>query len=316
MIFNKLKKQIEYISFISSNKFSNKIYKIILVISFAIIIYSFSFNKIKICLCTIGKNENLYIKEFVDYYKKLGYDKIFLYDNNDINGERFKDIIYNEIENGFITLIDYRGLNGKKNPQINAYRDCYKKNSQKYDWLSFFDIDEYLKLIPSSLNIQNFLNNKRYKHCQNVKINWIFYTNNNSLFYENKSLEQRVNIPLLNSTENLHIKSTVRGKLPINYWSIAINPHTSLNKFVSCSSSGKIIDYKSPFNNPPDYKYAHINHLHNKSFEEYCLKIKRGRPMPKYKIYKKKMIKQLFKINRNNKIKLKILKKIFKESHK
>ena len=38
--------------------------------------------KSKVCLCTLGKQENRYIREFVSYYKKLGVDKIYLYDNN------------------------------------------------------------------------------------------------------------------------------------------------------------------------------------------------------------------------------------------
>ena len=186
----------------------------------------------------------------------------------------------------------------------------------KYDWLSFFDIDEYLKIIPSNLKIQNLLNNKRYKHCQNVKINWLMYKCNNSLFYENKSLEDRINIPLYNISVNNHIKSTVRGKLPKNYWSNASNPHTSLINFISCSSSGKIIDHKSYRNEPPDFKYAYLKHLQLKSFEEYCIKIKRGRPIPEYKIFRENKIKELFKLNKNNKIKLKILLKVFNKSNK
>ena len=47
----------------------------------------------KICICTVGKMENKYIKEFVEYYKHLGVDKIFLYDNNELNGEKFEDVI-------------------------------------------------------------------------------------------------------------------------------------------------------------------------------------------------------------------------------
>ena len=47
------------------------------------------------------------------------------------------------------------------NPQLSAYKDCYEKYNLKYDWLSFFDIDEYLELIPKSLNIQSFLNNSK-----------------------------------------------------------------------------------------------------------------------------------------------------------
>ena len=98
-------------------------------------------------------------------------------------------------------------------------------------------------------------------------------------------------IPLFNSSINVHIKSTVRGNLSKNYWSKAINPHTSINKFIACSSSGKIINYTSPIIAPPDIKYAYLKHFQNKSFEEYCLKIKRGRPIPQYKTYREMKIK-------------------------
>ena len=48
--------------------------------------------KTKICICTIGKRENKYIKEFIEYYKNYGIDKIFLYDNNNLNEEYFENI--------------------------------------------------------------------------------------------------------------------------------------------------------------------------------------------------------------------------------
>ena len=35
--------------------------------------------KNKICICTLGKEENKYIREFVQYYEKIGVDKIYLY---------------------------------------------------------------------------------------------------------------------------------------------------------------------------------------------------------------------------------------------
>ena len=56
--------------------------------------YSFSHNKV--CVCSIGKEENKYVREFVEHYKKYGIDKIFIYDNNDSNGENFYGIL-NEI---------------------------------------------------------------------------------------------------------------------------------------------------------------------------------------------------------------------------
>ena len=302
----------KFFNYIFRLQFTKNIFKIFLIISIFISIYSNNFNRLKICLCVIGKNENLYINEFIDYYKNIGYNKIFLYDNNDIDEESFDSIISDGIKHRFVSIINYRGIRGINiNPQLKAYKDCYEKNSAKYDWLSFFDIDEYLQLIPSNLKIQNFFNNKRFAYCENVKINWVYYMSNNSLFYENKPLQERVNISNFDLQVNYLTKSTVRGKLPINYWSNAENPHTSLNNFNCCSSSGKRIDYKSPYNIPPEFNYAFLKHLQYKSFEEYCLKIKRGRPIQQYQIYKDNKTKQLIEANKNNPEKFNIIKKIF-----
>lgn len=316
--------KLNFFDFSLKTEFFIKIFKILLFLLLVITIYTnnkilflFSNNSksLKVCICAIGKNENFYIQEFINYYKEIGYNKIILYDNNDIDDERFDNIIKNDIDNGFVSIINYRGMRGMNiNPQLKAYKDCYEKYNLKYDWLSFFDIDEYLELIPKSLNIQSFLNNEKFINCQNIKINWVYYINNNSLYYENKSLIERVNIPNFNLPVNYLIKSTVRGKLPINYWSLAENPHTSLNKFNTCSSSGKIIDYKSPYNKPPEFKFAFLKHLQYKSFEEYCLKIKRGRPIQQYQSYREDKIKQLFESNKNNTEKLSILIKIFNSS--
>ena len=60
----------------------------------------------KICVCSIGKNENLYIKEFVEYYKSIGIDKIFIYDNNDIQGESFETVLEDYKKNIINFLIE------------------------------------------------------------------------------------------------------------------------------------------------------------------------------------------------------------------
>ena len=54
-----------------------------------------------VCACVIGKNENLYAKEFVEYYRLtslnnimlIGFDKIYIFDNNEINKGDFEEIL-------------------------------------------------------------------------------------------------------------------------------------------------------------------------------------------------------------------------------
>ena len=117
-----------------------------------------AYKYIKACLCVIGKNENLYVKEFVTYYKNLGYNHIYIYDNNDVNGERFEDVLDDEIKSNFVTIKHYRGKNAlhiQRGPQCMAFRHCYDSHRREYDWLSFFDFDEFLEVRPKARSIQD-----------------------------------------------------------------------------------------------------------------------------------------------------------------
>ena len=71
-------------------------------------------SKTKVCLCCAAKRENLYISEFVNHYKNLGYNNIIIYDNNDIDGERFEEVIPDEINSGFVKIVNFRSYRGKK----------------------------------------------------------------------------------------------------------------------------------------------------------------------------------------------------------
>ena len=185
-----------------------------------------------------------------------------------------------------------------------------KKNNKDYNWLSFFDIDEFLELKPKGIKIQEFLDNERYKNCQNVKFNWLIYTDSDKLHYENKPIQERFTKYLDNHVFfNKHVKSTVRGNLSKNYWIGAPNPHTSNNEFSSCSSSGKEIDRKSPFNYPPDYKYAILKHYRTKTIEEYINKMKKGKP--DVKINYNMMVEYFFGSNKITDEKIDIFNKEF-----
>ena len=87
-------------------------------LNYIILISKLKKKSIKICICTVGKNENRYIKEYIDYYKNYGIDKIFLYDNNNINGEKFQDIIDRYVEKDFVEIKNWRGI---QSPQMMIY---------------------------------------------------------------------------------------------------------------------------------------------------------------------------------------------------
>ena len=76
--------------------------------------------KKKLAICAIEKLENLYLREWVEYYYKMGVDNIILYDNNDLDGEYPQWVIGDYISNGFVKYEDVRG---KHRYQLDAYND-------------------------------------------------------------------------------------------------------------------------------------------------------------------------------------------------
>ena len=116
--------------------------------------------------------ENDYIRFFVEYYKNLHFDKIFIYDNNDIAGEKFEDVINDYIQNGFVEIIDFRG---REVAQLPSYQDCYDRFNNQYDWIAFFDVDEFLTFSDGSDDIHDFLNQEKFLPYQLMHINWKVY---------------------------------------------------------------------------------------------------------------------------------------------
>ena len=233
-------------------------------------------NDLKVCICLLCKEENQYIQYFLNIYKNLGFNHIFLYDNNDINGEHIEDVISKEIKQNFVTIINYRGFRGNfGGPQMPAYYDCFEKNHLFYDWIAFFDTDEYLTLNPNNLKIQQFLNNPRYSNCESIKINWKVFSDNGQLAFEDRPLNERFTEEVNKYNKiNEVFKVILRGNLSKYSLRKSFNSHDIFLSNKSCDSNGKI---RYEFHIKPEYKYAKLNHYYTKSIKEYCKKLKRGR---------------------------------------
>jgi hypothetical protein len=97
----------------------------------------------KTALVAIGRRENQYAREWVEHHLTLGFDHIYIYDNNHDGEELFIDVLMDYVEQGRVTIIDYRNQEKAQRP---AYNDAYQRLSGKYGWLAFFDFDEFLVL--------------------------------------------------------------------------------------------------------------------------------------------------------------------------
>ncbi len=234
---------------------------------------------VKICICTCCKDENRYIIEFANHYFSYGTDKIYIYDNNDIDGERFENVINGYLKNNSIEIVNYRG---KSKIQMDAFNDCYQKLKTKYDWIIFYDIDEFIHL-KNFQNIKKYLNQYHFIKCNAIYLNHVIHTDNNQIYYHNSSLTKRFPKTYKynkfeKNSEILLSKGIIKTILRGNLSNIIItNPHF-LSKKISntCNGDGKIINVKSIRLRNPDYNRYYYDHYIFKSCEEYLHKLSKG----------------------------------------
>lgn len=234
-------------------------------------------------ICAILKLENHYIREWVEYYKSLGFDKVILYDNNDVDGETLYDVIGDFIDDGYVIVNNYRGIgshiNGRFTQDV-CYFDCYKTYSNECDWIAFFDIDEFLVLHTCD-NIHDFLSQSLFDNFQSIKINWL-------MFDDNDIVESNGNYNLVNrftrfcdvkNDNTTQVKSIIRTKQDIR----AINCHgKTLPELNFCNVDGIKTDYKPNKRSGENilndsYVNAQLNHYRLKTIQEFIdIRIKRG----------------------------------------
>jgi hypothetical protein len=254
----------------------------------------------------MGKQENLYVKEFISYYIRLGMDKIFIYDDNDSNKEQISDMV----EKRFRKYVEiYKTIQLKLDIQSKQFTDCYSKNKDKYDWFLMVDMDEFLYIKKDSL--KNYLLKPIFNKCDFIKFHWVIPNDNNHIYYENKPLFKRFKEPYQKSP---FVKSIIRGKIKeLKY--MVHSPFKSPFKNISCNNIGKKLN-NSKLNieliNNINIEKAYIIHFKFKSTEEYVKKIKRGyHGWTKSYIYHTR-IKSYFKSNKITEEKIKYFEKELK----
>lgn len=114
-----------------------------------------------IALICIAKDEDYYIKEWCEYHLKLGFNHIFIYENNWVCQYR----------NPQLTRIQFNGYN----LQCKAYNHFIQTYSKDFDFGLFIDVDEFL-VLKHEKQIQSFL--EKFKDYLGVGINWKLHGDN------------------------------------------------------------------------------------------------------------------------------------------
>ena len=242
----------------------------------------------KVAICTIAKLENHYIREWVEYHLNLGFNKIFLYDNNDPLGERFEDEIDDYIQTDQVHLIDFRG---HKWGQIAAFNDCYTRYGNEYDWIAFIDVDEFITLTKDT-TIQDFLARPQFNNFDGVYLKWVYYTDNNLITVKDNNYNCLTRFTEADARSHIWALLEYGKRISKTNLHIRINSShgpTLQSNYIECYPSGEpvILD---PANPSGDCEHnnldgladlAYVKHFNTKSLQEFLeYKFTRCYPIP------------------------------------
>jgi len=211
-------------------------------------------NIIKVAICAVAKYEDYYLEEWLDYNYKLGFDHIFLFQND----------WRTNLERPFLTKKIWDG----KSIQLKVYNN-FLKNNTEYDWIALIDCDEFIVLKKHN-NIQTFI--EEFKEKTNViALNWYMY---GSLGLEKRQGNSLIKMfKMRDEQPNHHIKVIANKCVNKKSGPIMDLPHNTTKK--SMDTNGKF--FNGPYNPDGPTDIAYINHYYYKTKEDWDLRCIRGR---------------------------------------
>ena len=233
----------------------------------------FNVRKYNAVVCAIAKNEHLYINEWVGHYIKLGFDKIFIFDNDEKDSKYIGDCIDSKYMSK-VKIFDKRGVH-KNKFQHKCYQEFYDKYNESFNWCLFCDVDEFLDGVG---NIKKFLKTIP-KSIGQIRVKW-------RLFGDDNLIERDVTKPVYNFFKEVkggvlqnQGKFILRGGLKDV---IIVSSHFASilernNLVPSCLPSGKRCNDKIDITTNYSNEKIYLNHYMTKTLSEFVnQKVNRG----------------------------------------
>ena len=218
-----------------------------------------------LAVCAIVKNEGAYFQEWIEWHKKMGVEKFYIYDNE--SDDDTKKILEPYIESGLVEYVLWKG----KKQQLLAYDNCMDVHRLEAQWIAIIDLDEFIVPIKDK-TIPEFL--RRFENFSVVEINWLIYGSGGAQKKEDGSVMERFKYHSnYDNVSNRLVKSIVN---PRRVFSL-IGAHEAARISGKSSDSHGIPIKKNFRYREPQHDIIRINHYAVKSYEEFLSKRARGR---------------------------------------
>lgn len=218
-----------------------------------------------LAVCAIAKNEGPYFQEWIEWHRKQGVEKFYIYDNESTDTTR--QVLAPYVESG---LVDYCYWPGERQ-QLAAYDNCFDTHRLETRWLAVIDLDEFIVPVRDR-NIPDFLH--RMECFSSVEINWLIYGSGGAKtrlpggmmerFRKHSRPENRL---------NRHVKSIVDPRRVCTMTGC----HEAARIAGKAADSHGVPLKKGFRDREPQQDVIRINHYAVRSYEEFLEKQARGR---------------------------------------
>ncbi|MBK7380538.1 MAG: glycosyltransferase family 92 protein [Ignavibacteriales bacterium] len=223
--------------------------------------------------CAVSKCEGKYIKDWIDWHKKLGVEKFVIYDEG--SDHETLEVLQRDCWSG---LVEY--MPTTTHPvQYQAYTNCIQRYTGKADWILFLDIDEFINPFGlDNYDLRNLLVKFNHPNIGGVAFPWHCFGTSDSNKYEDravwKRITKRIHYEDPNCGHSKHIKSIMRPQCVSNI----DDPHWFKTKpgFHTVDMLYRPITISEHRNNYLPMDKVVINHYITKTKEEWFNKVTRG----------------------------------------
>ncbi|HWT29540.1 MAG TPA: glycosyltransferase family 2 protein [Propylenella sp.] len=224
-----------------------------------------------VCLVAIAKNEAKFLVEWLAHYLSLGVDHIFVFDNDSTDGTAA--ILDVAARSRGVTRVPWPSREGES-PQITAYNHALRRHVAGFEWVCFFDCDEFL-VLNQDPDIHAFLG--RFDLTVGaVAINWLTFGSGGKLTsdYELVTETFRTGAPA-RAGNNRHIKTIARAacvqRMGIHDCVL------SRGRYIHPDGEPLVMPRKRGIATRIDHSLAQLNHYQIKSKADFEGKVLRGR---------------------------------------
>jgi hypothetical protein len=214
-----------------------------------------------LAVCGIFRNEGRYIAEWVEFHRRQGVDRFWLYDN--LSTDDWRSELDPWLVDGVVTVTPWPDVPG----QYSAYSDCLKRHRKDARWIALIDIDEFL-FSPTGRPLPEVL--RGFEHVPAVVAAWRVYGTNGhvspppGLVVENYLRRFPDDHPV-----NAQVKSIVNPRKTSSW---VENAHVYRHYGRPVAENGEPFTYHDPFGDetsvPLSARLLRINHYVTKSQSE------------------------------------------------